>query len=599
MRVVVLLTFRNEARVLARTLAHLATQAVDVCLIDHGSQDGSRAIAESFRSRGVFRIVDQPYDGQFNLPEQMRFKERLLASIDADWFLHNDADEIRQAPKRFANLREGIAHWDRQGYNAIEFDEFIFLPTNDEERFERRDFVAGMRHYYYFKPQPLHRLNAWKNTGAYVDLHTHFGHRAEFEGRRVAPEPFIMRHYIVLSRAHALAKYCARVHSETEIRTFGWKDERVGFRPEKLKFPGKETLKFLGPDEIFDTSDPWLAQTFIGGKAIKKTADPTPPAPITTVETPVVSPSTPKPAPPVFPPMPVVVGAARSGTTLLRLMLDAHPQLAIPPETHFLPDLRALQQRSDLKGKENSDARREAFLSVVTASPFWTDFGLDEPTLRAAVTQPKKTFNLADGARRIYELYARAHGKTRWGDKTPPYVWRLREVSALLPEAHFVHIIRDGRDVALSIRGLWFDPAKGNIEDAAAQWLWRIREARQQAIICPHYLEVRYEELLVHPREVLTRVCTFMGLEYDPAMENYHHASGERLRSEIHDQRDAQGALVATKAQREAIFEKTALPPDPERAGRWRKDMSADDRERFESVAGDLLRELGYETADS
>ncbi len=172
----------------------------------------------------------------------------------------------------------------------------------------------------------------------------------------------------------------------------------------------------------------------------------------------------------------------------------------------------------------------------------------------------------------------------------------MKEVSALLPEAHFVHIIRDGRDVALSLRGLWFDPSKGNIEDAAAQWLWRIREARQQAIICPHYLEVRYEELLARPRAVLEQICTFVGLDYDPAMENYHHTSGERLRAEMHEQRDAQGAVVATKAQREAIFEKTALPPDPERVGRWRKEMSMDDRERFESVAGDLLRELSYET---
>ena len=596
MRVVVLLTFRNEIRVLARTLEHLATQAVDVCLIDHGSQDGSRAVAEDFLKRGVvFRIVDQPYDGEFNLPEQMRFKERLLPGIDADWFMHNDADEIRHAPKRFANLREGIAHWDRAGFNAIEFDEFIFLPTSDEERWERRDFVAGMRHYYFFKPQPLHRLNAWKNTGVPVDLHTHFGHRAEFAGRRVAPEPFIMRHYIALSRAHALAKYCARVHSETEIRTFGWNDERVGFRPEKLKLPPKEQLKFLGPDETFDTSDPWLAQTFIGGKPIKKSADPESPTPA--ANPPVSTASSDFRLPTAdFPPMPVIVGAARSGTTLLRLMLDAHPQLAIPPETHFLPDLRALQKRSDLKGKENADARREEFLRIVTGSPYWKDFHLDAAALRAAVTDPKRTFNLAAGTRRFYELYARAHGKGRYGDKTPPYVWRLKDVSALLPEAHFVHIIRDGRDVALSARGLWFDPSKGNVEDAAAQWLWRIREARQQAIICPHYLEVRYEELLSHPRAVLERICTFVGLEYDGAMENYHLAARERLRTEMHDQHDARGTLVATKAQREAIFSKTALPPDPERAGRWRKEMSAEERERFESVAGDLLRELGYKT---
>ena len=411
--------------------------------------------------------------------------------------MHNDADEIRHAPRRFANLREGIAEWDRQGYNAIEFNEFIFLPTSDGERWERRDFVAGMRHYYFFKPQPLHRLNAWKNTGVSVDLHTHFGHRAEFEGRRVAPEPFIMRHYIVLSRAHALAKYCARVHSETEIRTFGWNDERVGFRPEKLKFPPKEQLKFLGPDEVFDTTDPWLAQTFIGGSPIKKPAEPKPPAAVGSVLVPVPKPASSATPPPPLPPMPVIVGAARSGTTLLRLMLDAHPRLAIPPESHFLPDLRALQQRPDLKGKEHGDARREEFLRVVTGSPFWKDFQLDETALRAAVTHAKKTFNVADGARRVYELYARARGKARWGDKTPPYVWRLKEVYALLPEAHFVHLIRDGRDVALSARGLWFDPAKGNVEDAAAQWLWRIREARQQAIVCPHYLEVRYEETVI------------------------------------------------------------------------------------------------------
>ena len=590
MRVVVLLTFRNEARVLARTLEHLATQAIDICLIDHGSQDGSRAIAESFMGRGVFRIVDQPYEGQFNLPEQMRFKERLLASIDADWFLHNDADEIRQAPRRFANLRAGIEEWDRRGYNAIEFDEFIFLPTSDEERWERRDFVAGMRHYYFFKPQPLHRLNAWKNTGAPVDLHTHFGHRAEFEGRRVAPEPFIMRHYIVLSRAHALAKYCARVHSKTEIRTFGWNDERVGFRPEKLKFPPKDQLKYLGKDEVFDTSDPWLAQTFIGGRPIKKPAEPAPSSPAVTVPPPAAKPE------PVRPPMPVIVGAARSGTTLLRLMLDAHPYLSIPPETHFLPDLRALAQRPELKGKENSDARREEFLRVVTTSPFWTDFALGNEALRAAVTQPKKTFSVADGARTVYELYARARGKARWGDKTPPYVWRMKEVRALLPEAYFIHLIRDGRDVALSARGLWFDPAKGNIEDAAAQWLWRIREARQQAIICPNYLEVHYEELISDPMPVLERICSFLELEFDAAMLDYHQASGERLSAELHDQHDVRGAIVATRAQRAAIFAKTAGPPDPERAGRWRTEMNEEERERFESVAGDLLRELGYAT---
>ena len=80
-------------------------------------------------------------------------------------------------------------------------------------------------------------------------------------------------------------------------------------------------------------------------------------------------------------------------------------------------------------------------------------------------------------------------------------------------------------------------------------------------------------------------------------MQNYHQAAGERLQQRnARTARRARGELVATKAQREAIFERTTRPPDPERAGRWRKEMSAEERERFESVAGDLLRELGYET---
>jgi glycosyltransferase involved in cell wall biosynthesis len=595
MRVVVLLAYRNEERVLGRTLEHLYLQGVETYLIDHGSTDRSLSIARSFLGRGVFHIEQQPYAGNFNLPEQMALKERIAARIDADWFIHQDADEIREAPRRFATLAEGIAEMDRQGYNAIDFEEFIFLPTSDTERHEGTDFVAGMRHYYHFRPQPLHRLNAWKNTGQPVDLHTHSGHRVVFAGRRIAPEMFRLRHYIALSRAHALAKYCARIHSPEEIRNLGWDDMRVGFRPEKLRFPRPEQLKLLGRDEDWDTSDPCTEQTFLGGKPPKRSAAANPRAKSPPETGPQSGEPTPRKPSAPEPPMPIIVGVARSGTTLLRLMLDSHPQLAIPQETHFLPDLRKLQQCPDLKGEENSDARREEFLRIVTGCFSWKDFGLEESVLRAAVTDPKKSFNVAKATRRFYQLCARARGKERWGDKTPPYVWRLRDVAGLLPEAHFIHIIRDGRDVALSARGLWFGSSQGSIEDAAANWLWRISQARQQSAFCAHYLEVRYEELISRPRVALETICGYIGLDYDPAMENYHLAAAERLSEEIHDHHDANGNLLATKAQREAIFEQTQRPPNPERVGRWRKEMSAEDRERFESVAGGLLRELGYE----
>ena len=459
MRVVALIAFRNEDRVLGRTLEHLFTQGIETCLIDHGSTDRSLTIAESFLGRGVFRIELHPYAGNFNLPAQLQLKERLAAEIAADWYIHQDADEIREAPKRFSTLHDGIVEVDRQGYNAIDFEEFIFLPTSNEERHEGTDFVAGLRRYYYFRPQPLHRLNAWKHTDLRVDLHTHSGHRVEFEGRRIAPEPFRLRHYIALSRAHALAKYCARIHSPEEIRQLGWDDMRVAFRPDKLRFPSADQLKLLGPDEEWDTSDPWIAQTFMGGKPIKQpvkakvsptSVDPTlftPKKPSTEakrwlpawlgLDGKIAHKSSDKQTNPPEDvasnlPMPVIVGVARSGTTLLRLMLDAHPQLCIPQETHFLPDLRQLQRRPDFKGKEHSDARREELLRIITDSIGWKDFGLSKDQLRAAVTQPKKTFQVPGATRIFYQLCARARGKERWGDKTPPYVWRMREVQETL-----------------------------------------------------------------------------------------------------------------------------------------------------------------------
>ncbi len=611
MRVVALIAFRNEERVLGRILEHLAGQGVEVCLIDNGSTDASAAIARSFLGQGVFRLETLPFAGSFNMPELMAFKERLANEIPADWFLHQDADEIREAPRGFSTLRAGFEEMDRRGFNAVEFQEFVFLPTAGGESFEGRDFVSEMRHYYYFSPQIHHRLNAWKNTGAPVDLHTHWGHRVEFAGRAVAPVPFILRHYMALSRAHALGKYCGRIHSAPDIEHRGWKDARVNFQPDKLHLPTVDQLKTVDAQGEWDTSEPWPAHRFISAAPIKASQAARVAAPAAPAEKPMPPeakrwlpawlslqkkpahglPATQPGAMPA--PMPVIIGAARSGTTLLRMMLDSHPQLAIPPETHFLPALRALQTRPDLKGGEQANALREEFLRIVTTSLNWPEFGMEEPALREAVSGGK-SFGVGVAVRKFYRNYARARGKARWGDKTPPYVTQMRVVHALLPEARFIHIVRDGRDVALSMRGLWFDAAAGNLEDQAANWLWRIREARQHAAFCPHYLEIRYEDLLEKPAAVLGRICRFIDLEYSPAMEEYHQTSGNRLRAEIRDRHDASGKVVVSKAQREAIFEKVSGPPDAARAGRWRRELSGEECARYEAVAGSLLRELGY-----
>jgi len=256
MRAVAILAVRNEERVLETCLAHLARQGLETCLIDNGSTDGTLAIAERFRDRGVFRIEALPWTGAFELEAQLRLKERLADEIDADWFLHCDADEIREAPRPFSTLVEGFAAAERAGANAIDFDEFVFLPTSDDEPYEGRDFVAEMRRYYYYEPTTPDRarINAWRRAQG-VDLRSLAGHEVRFPGRRIFHTRFILRHYIALSRAHVVEKYGGRIFAAAE-RARAWHGDRATFDPARLALPAPESLKLLGPDGVFDTRDP-------------------------------------------------------------------------------------------------------------------------------------------------------------------------------------------------------------------------------------------------------------------------------------------------------------------------------------------------------
>lgn len=266
MRIVALLAVRDEEPYMERCLDYLFQQGIETCVIDNGSTDGTREIAERFIGRGVIRIDDLPYPGFFDLVGQLRLKERLSAEIEADWFIHQDADEIREAPVGFMTLRHGIEAIDGAGYSAIDFDEFVFVPTSPEEQFEERNYVKDMRYYYFFRPQPLHRVNAWKKVCTEINLVDSGGHRVEFNGIRVYPEKFVLRHYIALSAAHAKRKYGQRIYSEKEIEQFGWHRARTEFSPDRFCLPSKHDLKYLPVgSNLFDRSQPEVRHPFFGG----------------------------------------------------------------------------------------------------------------------------------------------------------------------------------------------------------------------------------------------------------------------------------------------------------------------------------------------
>jgi hypothetical protein len=291
-------------------------------------------------------------------------------------------------------------------------------------------------------------------------------------------------------------------------------------------------------------------------------------------------------------PAPFVVGVGRSGTTLLRMMLDAHPQLAMPPETHFLnPFIQA-------SGRLRFNPRTATRTIVDDERRRWNDFGLSDADLLAAF-QAVEPFNTTDALRAFYGLYADKHGKPRWGDKTPDYIRKMKKIQKTLPEARFIHVIRDGRDAGLSQNARIAKRGKRPVppRELARRWRKRIIKSRIDAEEVANYIEVRYEDMISDTEAVLRRVCAQVELEYDPAMLTYHERASERLQ-------EMAGALPAKKGrpereagERVAAHAMTTKPPDAERVAVWKREMSEEENAEFENAAGYLLDELGYETA--
>lgn len=266
----------------------------------------------------------------------------------------------------------------------------------------------------------------------------------------------------------------------------------------------------------------------------------------------------------------LILGVSRSGTTLLRVMLDRNSQLAVPDESFFVPLLADRHIRRVDVNEFVDDVRR---LKTVE------EWGVPLDRLRARLTD---RMPIARAIAAIYEVYAEEQGKPRWGDKTPMYMRHVLLLRRLFPGAQYVHLIRDGRDAALSFLSLpegiafqtWAHPTRA--ADFAALWRTEVARARRigRKLGPGRYLEVRYEDLVAEPEPVLQRICAFAGLPYEKAMRE-HGGSGSEER--VHQQslkRPVTGGLRD-----------------------WRAEMNPRDVGAFEGVAGDLLAELGYETS--
>ena len=256
-------------------------------------------------------------------------------------------------------------------------------------------------------------------------------------------------------------------------------------------------------------------------------------------------------------------------------MLASHSRLSIPPETWFLIPL---VKRFSIDRPLNADEIERA-VAVITSDYRWPDMRLDAQEFRHEVSQLTGPY-VRDLVEVVYRRHMQAEGKPRWGDKTPVYVEILPELAGMFPGSRFIHLVRDGRDVAKSFQATGWDSGGRWLHDNTREWTkalqyhWRWTRSEFRDRI----LQVRYEDLVLGTEATLREICLFIGEEFEPQMLAWEGKVDEQV-----------------PAREQVRHTKLKLRIGAEGLDRWKREMSA--RETFvaEAFMGSHLTRLGYE----
>ncbi|MFF4242275.1 sulfotransferase family protein [Actinomadura geliboluensis] len=269
-----------------------------------------------------------------------------------------------------------------------------------------------------------------------------------------------------------------------------------------------------------------------------------------------------------------VLGCARSGTTLLRLMLHSHPRIAIPGETKFvLPAYTGRCDFGDLAESKNRRALAEWIMGDRSTKVH--ALGLDADAVIEEIVAGPPTLGSALGT--VFRAYARLHGKPRWGDKRPSYARYASTLLRMFPDAQFVHLVRDGRDCVASLLEMpWYD---GDVHHAISLWRETIDQGRRLAhrLGPDTYYELQYERLVADPADELARLCGFLGEDFDPVMTH------------------PEGLARRTVPSRKRWHGRTHDAVNTGRIGSWAERLDPWEISLAEAAFGERLAEYGYE----
>jgi len=280
-------------------------------------------------------------------------------------------------------------------------------------------------------------------------------------------------------------------------------------------------------------------------------------------------------SPPSAPPPFFIIGSERSGTTLLMAMLGCHPRLAVPEVCWWYPRFRRhLHTYGDLSRPANIRVLAEEMIFGLK-TPFW-GMPVNPRTIVDEILSRLPAPTFVGIYQAMFQRYAEQVGKPRWGEKTPHNLYFVAEIAADFPGARFVHLTRDGRDVAVEQLRSAFGPR--NVYAAATLWKATVAAgaAARRAVSPDQWLDVRYEALVADPARELRRVLAFLGETFDPAVLRHQDSTIARERAETRDHRPLGGPVTGAFV------------------GLYRRHLSLEDQAVFAGVAGAALRESDY-----
>lgn len=264
-----------------------------------------------------------------------------------------------------------------------------------------------------------------------------------------------------------------------------------------------------------------------------------------------------------------IVGVQRSGTTLLRLILNAHSEIAIPEEASFLkPLLNSKWIRSTISGE-----RKDKLIGFLRANEQFRLWNFDsEPFLNTL--ENKQSTTIKEVMEMMYSSYASHEGKSSWGDKSL-FFGAMDLIKEMFPKSRFIFIVRDGRDVFYSWRKM--DSSKSHPAVMALDWKSKLHfiERSMKNIPEQDIILIRYEDLLTKPESTLQNICKFLGIPFEDGMLQFHQSSKKYIGNHHSD----------------LIFKAI----DDSNINKWKDLLTVDEIAIFQSVAGNSLKKYGYE----